>query len=69
MAITLFRKDNFEGDSHVVSADIADLKDTLVKHAASSMAMTSASDRVLLFKNKNYNGDVMFRSGVRRSAS
>lgn len=65
MAITLFRKDNFEGDSHVVSADIADLKDTLVKHAASSMAMTSASDSVLLFKNRNYNGDVMFRSVVR----
>ncbi len=64
MSITLFRKDNFEGDCHAVSGDIADLKDTPVKHAASSMRMTSAADSVLLFKNKNYNGDVMFRSGV-----
>ena len=63
MATTLFKDENCAGARHVVSADAPDLKDTPVKYAASSMAMTAASDAILLFMKKNYNGDVMFRTG------
>lgn len=64
MSITLFGSRNFEGDRHVVRANVVDLGTTNVRHGASSMRMTSGADKVLCFKRKDYAGDVMFRRGV-----
>lgn len=67
MAISLFRKDNCQpGDSHVITGNVSNLKDVPVGHSTSSMSMTAAADGILLFTKTNYNGDVMFRSGIQQ---
>lgn len=63
MATTLFKDENCAGARQAITTDVPDLKDTPVKYAASSMGMTAASDAVLLFMKKQYDGDVMFRTG------
>ncbi|TBR08387.1 MAG: hypothetical protein EPO62_06795 [Candidatus Nitrosotenuis sp.] len=66
VTVTLFKKDNCQGDSFIVAEDITDLKNTPVKHNASSMSLTSDSDKILLFQKTNYNGDAMFRNGIKQ---
>lgn len=63
MAITLYRKPDFNGDSFRVTGNRAELKSTPVKNGSSSLSMTSSSDRGLFFKDKDYKGGVMFRAG------
>ncbi|MGI0019058.1 MAG: matrixin family metalloprotease [Nitrososphaera sp.] len=63
MAITLFKKPDFGGESLKVTRNFSDLKDTAVKNSTSSAKMTSSSDMALFFKDKNWKGGVMFRNG------
>ncbi|HXG74579.1 MAG TPA: beta/gamma crystallin-related protein [Candidatus Nitrosotenuis sp.] len=62
MTVTLFKKDDFQGEQHTIINDISDLKNTPVKHNSSSMSITN--DKVLLFTKNNYKGDAMFRTGT-----
>ena len=46
-----------------VTSNIKDLSKKSFNNKASSMKMTSSGNKVLLFKNKDYKGGVMFRDG------
>jgi hypothetical protein len=64
MTVTLYRKPDFKDPCYTVTGDVSDLSRTPVKRAASSMRMTSNTDRVLLFKNRLWRGNAMFRTGA-----
>ena len=63
MAITLFDKHDFRGESLVVSQDIDDLTNTAVGNRTSSMRLTSSNDVALFFRRKGWHGEAMFRRG------
>lgn len=63
MTVTLYKKDNLQGESFTITDDISDLKDTPVKHGSSSMRITN--DKIILFTKKDWKGDAMFRTGTR----
>lgn len=64
MAITLFERQDFLGDSAVINRNQDDLGDLPLRRNPSSMRMTSASDAVLLFKQDDWRGGVMFVRGT-----
>ena len=64
MTITLFQKQDLRGDSAVISKDEDDLRDLPIGRNPSSMRMTSDDDKILLFKNDDWRGGVMFRRGA-----
>jgi hypothetical protein len=66
MAITLYARTKFRGDSSVISRDFADLRDLAVGRRPSSMTMTAAADAIVLFKNDDWHGGAMHRRGVHR---
>ncbi|HET8675803.1 MAG TPA: hypothetical protein VFO63_08465 [Blastocatellia bacterium] len=63
MAIILYSKKKFHGNAISVNNDVADLKDSGLKGAPSSLSITAAGDRVLLFKRKDFDGACLFRQG------
>jgi hypothetical protein len=63
MAITLYKKPNFNGDRFVVTANRSSLKTSAVKNGTSSLTLSSDADKALFFKREDYNGGVMFRQG------
>lgn len=63
MTITLAEQSDFGPIYFDVTRDITDLRETPVGYKTSSMRMTSASDRVLLFKKPNWDGGVIARRG------
>jgi hypothetical protein len=64
MTITLFQRQDLRGDSAVISRDEDDLRDLPIGRNPSSMRMTSDGDKILLFKNDDWQGGVMFRRGA-----
>lgn len=64
MAITLFDGRDLSGNSQAVTRDIADLRNSPVGYGTSSLEMTDAQDRCLLFLGRNWTGRVMLRRGV-----
>ena len=62
MTITIFEDKNCKGKSRVVSANIADLKGTNGDKPG-SIRITSDSDEVLLFKNDDWHGGVLYLRG------
>ena len=63
MAITLYQKKNFKGDTARIRKDQNDLKDLPLGRNPSSLKMSNAKDAVLLFKKRDWRGGVMFRRG------
>ena len=63
MAISLFSKTKLRGNSIVVTADLPNLKETGLKGAPSSLSMTASNDKLLLFKQKDFDGACLFRRG------
>jgi hypothetical protein len=68
MSITLYPKTRFRGDPVGVNTDLPDLKNTELRGAPTSLSMTADSDRVLLFRQKGYDGACIFRRGKTRIA-
>ena len=62
MTITIFEDKNCKGKSRIVSGNIADLKGQTADKP-SSIQMTSDSDEVLLFKNDDWHGGVLYLRG------
>lgn len=69
MAITIYQKKNFNGRSMDVTNSVRDLWEAGFNNSMSSIRMTDASDKVLLFKKKGYEGGVLFFNGVREVSS
>jgi Matrixin len=67
MTITIFEDENCRGQSRTVSGNIADLKGQRADKP-SSIEMTSASEEVLLFKNDDWHGGVLYLRGPRTVA-
>ncbi len=63
MAIYLYKSPDCKGKSLTVSRNYSTLKNTPVKNSTSSFKLTVKTNRVLLFKKKNYRGGCMFRWG------
>src|SRR5438046_5929205 len=63
MAILLFAKKNFKGESIGVSADQPDIKATGLNGHPSSLQITTALDKALFFKQKDFDGACIFRRG------
>ena len=63
MAITLFDKHDFRGESLVVNQDIDDLTNTAVGNRTSSIRLTSDNDVALFFRRNGWHGEAMFRRG------
>jgi len=63
MSLQLFGKPQFNGQSITVTADTPDLVTTSLNYRASSARLTNSSDRVLLFTETGFRGQVMFRRG------
>jgi hypothetical protein len=67
MTITIFEDENCRGQSRTVSGNIADLKGQRADKP-SSIEMTSDSEEVLLFKNDDWHGGVLYLRGPRTVA-
>lgn len=64
MAIFLRDRTNLRGSSTRVRGNRADLRNSEVGYSTSSMNMNNNRDRILLFKGRNWQENVMFRTGV-----
>ncbi len=64
MSIRLFSRTGFNGDSHTVTSDISDLRNTPVGTSTSSLRFTENDDRALFYTEPNWRGQVMFRDGI-----
>lgn len=64
MAIFLRDRTNLRGNTTRVRNNIANLRNSEVGYSTSSMNMTNAGDRILLFKGRNWQKNVMFRTGT-----
>jgi hypothetical protein len=64
MTITIFAKENCKGASKVLSGNIADLKGKDFDKP-SSIRLDDAGDAVLLFKNDDWHGGVLYLRGKR----
>jgi hypothetical protein len=67
VAITLYQKKELKGKSLEVSRNYRDLDNST--ESPSSLDMTAASDAVLLFKQKDWDGGVMYYRGKRKMTS
>ena len=63
MSVRLYEKRSYKGKSLKVTSNVSDLSTKKFNNKASSLKLTSKSDRALFFKKKNYKGGVMFRDG------
>ena len=63
MAIILFAKTDFRGDSFVVNQNFSDLKDTGVGFRTSSIRLETAADAALFFRRTGWHGEALFRRG------
>ena len=63
MSIVLFSKKDFRGESIRVTADLPRIKDTGLDGRPSSLQLTTAGDRLLLFKQEGFGGACLFRRG------
>jgi hypothetical protein len=69
MSIILYSRKEFHGNVMRVNADLPNLKDTELKGAPTSLDITADGDRLLLFKQKNYDGACIFRRGKAQIAN
>jgi hypothetical protein len=63
MAITLFQDKNFRDRSMVVTQSIADLKDVSIGKNPSSIRLTAQTESILLYTQKDWDGDVHYIRG------
>lgn len=63
MSITLYSRSKFRGDAMHVNSDLPNLKDTELRGAPTSLSITADGDRLLLFRQKDYDGACIFRRG------
>lgn len=63
MTITLFQDTNFRDRSMTVAQSIADLKDVSIGKNPSSLRMTGASEAILLYTRRDWDGDVHYLRG------
>jgi hypothetical protein len=63
MAIVLFSKTDFRGDSFVVNQSFSDLKNTPVGFSTSSIRLETRDDVALFFRRTGWHCEVLFRRG------
>lgn len=63
MAITLFQDKNFRDRSMAVTQSVADLKDVSIGKNPSSIRLTAAAESILLYTQKDWDGDVHYLRG------
>lgn len=63
MAITLFQDTNFRDRSMVVTQSVADLKDVSIGKNPSSIRLTGSAESILLYTQKDWDGDVHYIRG------
>ncbi|MBC3191212.1 hypothetical protein H7X46_09085 [Pseudonocardia sp. C8] len=63
MAITLFQDKNFRDRSMVVTRSVADLKDVSIGANPSSVRLTGPDEAVLLYTQRDWDGDVHYIRG------
>ena len=66
MSINLYSRKEFHGKALPVNRDLPDLRDTELRGAPTSLNMTADTDRLLLFKQKDYDGACIFRRGKKK---
>jgi len=63
MTITLFQDKNFRDRSMVVTGSVADLKDVSIGKNPSSIRLTGATESILLYTQKDWDGDAHYLRG------
>lgn len=69
MTITLFEKKDFKGKVLTITRNFRDLSDTPLGKNPSSLVMSENDDAILLFKQKEWDGGVMYYRGKRSMTS
>ena len=63
MTIKFYSKKNCDGKVTIIDEDIDSFSSLSTLGSTASIELTSENDRILLFKKKKWNGDVLFLSG------